>query len=82
MSKIELLREKLDATDAEAQNALMALEAELKHKKYGLVWEEHEEEIDRTLAENLPVLTEQTDLAINEGGLTHFLLEGDNLAVL
>ena len=80
--KIELLRSKLDATDVEAQNALFALEAELKHKKYGLVWEEHEEEIDRTLSENLPVLTEQTELAVNAGGLTHFLLEGDNLAAL
>ena len=80
--KIELLRGKLDATDVEAQNALFALEAELKHKKYGLVWEEHEEEIDRTLSENLPVLTEQTELAVNAGGLTHFLLEGDNLAAL
>ena len=80
--KIELLRSKLDATDVEAQSALFALEAELKHKKYGLVWEEHEEEIDRTLSENLPVLTEQTELAVNAGGLTHFLLEGDNLAAL
>ena len=80
--KIELLRGKLDATDVEAQSALFALEAELKHKKYGLVWEEHEEEIDRTLSKNLPVLTEQTELAVNAGGLTHFLLEGDNLAAL
>lgn len=31
-TKIELLRGRIDATDSEAQNALLSLKAELKHK--------------------------------------------------
>ena len=51
-------------------------------KKYGLVFEEHQETIDTVLAEHTPVLTEETDLLIDNGGEMNFLLEGDNLAAL
>ena len=54
----------------------------LKAKKYGLVFEEHREGIDEVLANNLPVLTEDTDLFIDNGGQMNFLIEGDNLASL
>lgn len=61
---------------------LSELEKEVKAKKYGLVFEEHCEGIDKVLAESTPVLTEETDLLIDNGGQLHFLIEGDNLAAL
>ncbi len=61
---------------------LSELEKEIKGKKYGLVFEEHREKIDETLENDLPVLTEQEDLYIDNGGQMNFLIEGDNLAAL
>lgn len=61
---------------------LSELEKEVKAKKYGLVFEEHREKIDETLSTHTPVLTEEKDLFIDNGGQLHFLIEGDNLAAL
>ena len=61
---------------------LSDLEKDVNGKKYGLVFEEHQETIDTVLAEHTPVLTEETDLLIDNGGEMNFLLEGDNLAAL
>lgn len=58
------------------------IEKDIKGKKYGLVFEEHREGIDEVLENNLPVLTEDTDLFIDNGGQMNFLIEGDNLASL
>ncbi len=58
------------------------IEKEIKSKKYGLVFEEHEEEIDKVLKNNVPVLKEQKNLFIDNGGQVNFLIEGDNLASL
>ena len=58
------------------------LEREVKGKKYGLVFEKHKEAIDEKLENNLPVLTEEKELFIGNGGEMNFLLEGDNLASL
>ncbi len=55
---------------------------EIDHKKYGLVFEEHQEGIDITLSKSLPILSEEKDLAISNDGELNFLLEGDNLAAL
>ena len=61
---------------------LSDLEKDVNGKKYGLVFEEHREGIDQILEENTPVLTEQTDLLLDNGGGMNFLLEGDNLSAL
>lgn len=61
---------------------LSDLEKDVNGKKYGLVFEEHREEIDEILATHTPVLTEQGDLFIANGGEINFLIEGDNLASL
>lgn len=61
---------------------LSELEKEFKAKKYGLVFEEHRESIDETLATHTPVLTEEPDLFLGKGGQLHFLIEGDNLPAL
>lgn len=58
------------------------IEKDIKGKKYGLVFEEHREKIDEILEENTPVLTEEKDLFIDNGGQMNFLIEGDNLAAL
>ncbi len=61
---------------------LSDLEKDVNGKKYGLVFEEHREEIDEVLDTHTPVLTENADLFIDHGGQMNFLLEGDNLAAL
>ena len=61
---------------------LSELENDVNGKKYGLVFEEHREEIDEVLDTHTPVLTEEADLFIDHGGQMNFLLEGDNLAAL
>lgn len=42
----------------------------------------HREEIDEVLDTHTPVLTEDRDLFIDNGGQMNFLIEGDNLASL
>ena len=61
---------------------LSDLEKDVNGKKYGLVYEEHREEIDEVLDTHTPVLTEEKDLFIDNGGQINFLIEGDNLASL
>ena len=61
---------------------LSEIEEDIKGKKYGLVFEEHRETIDEILATHTPVLSEDTNLFIDNGGQMNFLIEGDNLASL
>ncbi len=61
---------------------LSDLEKDVNGKKYGLVFEEHREEIDEVLDTHTPVLSEEKDLFIDNGGQMNFLIEGDNLASL
>ena len=61
---------------------LSELEKDVNGKKYGLVFEEHREEIDDVLDTHTLVLTENADLFIDNGGQMNFLIEGDNLASL
>lgn len=61
---------------------LSDLEKDVNGKKYGLVFEEHLEEIDKVLDTYTPVLIEESSLFINNGGPMNFLIEGDNLASL
>ena len=61
---------------------LADLEKDVNGQKYGLVFEEHREEIDEVLDTHTPVLTEDKDLFIDNGGQMNVLIEGDNLAAL
>ncbi len=61
---------------------LAELEKDVNGKKYGLVFEEHREEIDEVLDTHTPVLTEDKDFFIDNGGQMNFIIEGDNLASL
>ena len=61
--------------------ALGEIESELNAKKYGLVWEQHEEAVDVQMRTQIPGFTEDADREITAvpGGPYNFLLEGDNL---
>ena len=69
-------------TDDASLIAINQIERELTAKKYGLVWEEHEEEVDVKMQTHIPVFTEVEDKEIvgdPENEQYNFLLEGDNL---
>jgi len=71
--------------DGETARLLAYLEEireDVDGKKYGLVFEDHREAVDEILSHSVPVATEETELRIENGGETHLLVEGDNLAAL
>ena len=87
LNKIQQIRSFIAAApqDANSGNLLQYLDEltkDVKGKKYGLVFEQHREQIDEILDTHTPVLTEQKDLFIDNGGEMNFLIEGDNLAAL
>lgn len=61
--------------------ALGEIESELASKKYGLVWEQHEEAVDVMMRDNIPVFTEvpEREITAAPGQSYNFILEGDNL---
>lgn len=61
--------------------ALGEIESELTSKKYGLVWEQHEEAVDVMMRDNIPVFTEmpEREITVAPGQGYNFILEGDNL---
>ena len=76
--------EKLKAqhNDDDSLIALNQIEKELTSKKYGLVWEEHEENVDVMMQTHIPVFTEVPEKELvenNESNNYNFLIEGDNL---
>lgn len=87
LNKIQQIRTYIASArqDQNTGNLLQYLDEltkDVKGKKYGLVFEQHREQIDETLETHTPVLTEQKDLFIDNGGEMNFLIEGDNLAAL
>ncbi|MDE7167470.1 MAG: site-specific DNA-methyltransferase [Clostridia bacterium] len=67
--------------DDETLIALGEIENELNSKKYGLVWEEHEEKVDVQMRTHIPVFTEvkKREISAAPEKPYNFLLEGDNL---
>ena len=76
---LEFLKER--NTDIEIKAKLTEIEKELKSKKYGLIWEEHEEKVDEELKKNIPVFREieEKEICSDKNNNINFLLEGDNL---
>ena len=71
LTKIEEIRRYISnaAQDENTGNLLSYLseiEKDINGKKYGLVFEEHREDIDEVLETHTPVLTEETDLFIEK----------------
>ena len=87
LNKIKEIRNYITASPQDENTGnllsyLYDLEKDVNGKKYGLVFEEHREEIDEVLDTHTPVLSEEKDLFIDNGGQMNFLIEGDNLASL
>ena len=80
LNNIKIMREKLNE-NPELVKSLADIESELKRKKYGLIWEEHEEKVDEELKTKIPVFLEEKNLEIREAENKSFdfLIEGDNL---
>lgn len=72
---------KKNITDEKMLTNLSMIENELTKKKYGLIWEEHEERVDKELETQIPTFEEIKDKEIvsNPDEKFNFLLEGDNL---
>ena len=72
---------KKNISNEETLNSLSLIENELTKKKYGLIWEEHEERVDKELETQIPTFREIKDKEImcNPEERFNFLLEGDNL---
>ncbi len=72
---------KKNITDEKILTNLSMIENELTKKKYGLIWEEHEERVDKELETQIPTFEEIKDKEIvsNPDERFNFLLEGDNL---
>jgi adenine-specific DNA-methyltransferase len=64
MNKVELEKKikELEGLTNEEKSALVELLR--KQKKYGLVWEDKPEDVEKRLQEELPVLTEVKERAI------------------
>ena len=80
LSFLETLKEQHN--DDASLIAINQIEKELTSKKHGLVWEEHEEEVDVKMKTHIPVFTEVKEKEIvgnSESDEFNFLLEGDNL---
>lgn len=79
LKTIAKIKENID--DDETLKNLSLIEYELTKKKYGLVWEEHEERVDEELKTQIPTFEEVTEkeIKLNNDEKFNFLLEGDNL---
>ena len=72
----------VEGLSSDERSALLEL---LHTKKYGLVWEDKPENVEERLRKSLPVLKEDKELALLDGGEdapNHILIEGDNLEAL
>lgn len=79
LDTINELKKKI--TDENTLTNLSLIENELTKKKYGLIWEEHQERVDKELETQIPTFEEIKDKEIisNKEDKFNFLLEGDNL---
>ena len=79
LETISKIKENIE--DDETLKNLSLIEYELTKKKYGLVWEEHEENVDIQLETNIPTFEEikENNIVTSEDKEYNFLLEGDNL---
>lgn len=81
-AKMKAFLETLKETNNDEQiKAINEIENFLDEKRYGLVWEDHEEEVDVMMRTNIPVfIEEESKKIISEPDKEmNFLLEGDNL---
>lgn len=78
---LQFLKDIKGSTDDKGLKAINEVETFINAKRYGLVWEEHEEAVDVQIAKKVPVFTEYEEKKIvnDKKKVMNFLLEGDNL---
>ena len=79
---LETIKEiKKNITDEVTLDNLSMIENELTKKKYGLIWEEHKERVDKELETQIPTFEEikEKEIKLSDDNKFNFLLEGDNL---
>ena len=82
---IDFLKElKETHNDDESLRAFNEIENALTEKKFGLVFEEHTEEVDERLLNEIPIFSADEDRKICKDKELpyHFIIEGDNLQAL
>src|SRR5574344_2504419 len=72
---------KKNVTEEKTLTNLSLIENELTKKKYGLIWEEHQERVDKELETQIPTFEEikEKENVSDKNDKFNFLLEGDNL---
>ncbi len=81
----EALRQRIKTLAGLSDDERAALLELVNTKKYGLVWENHPEEVEERLRTHLPVLDEVPERYIpgsSPSSPNHILIEGDNLEAL
>ena len=53
-------------SDDDSLMAINSIERELTAKKYGLIWEEHQEEVDKKMETHIPVFSEVPEYEVME----------------
>jgi len=82
---IQFLEElKKTHTDDKSIRAFNEIRNQLLETKFGLVFEEHTEEVDNLLLDNIPIFTEEKEkMHCKDSSLPYnFIIEGDNLQAL
>lgn len=82
---LQALRQQIEELQIDKELKHDLLEAISDKKRYGLVWEESEEEAQEIMRENIPVFQEDESKRLDsapEGSPNHILIEGDNLNAL
>ncbi len=71
-------------SDDNSIRAFNEIENHIRDKKYGLVWEEHSEEVDEQLIKKIPVFVADKERRLCKDSLLpwNFVIEGDNLQAL
>ena len=85
LNKIQELLIEKGIEEVERKAFIQQLQAELKGKKYGLVWENKIEKVSEQLKTHIPYLTEVEEKRLTaspEDETHHLLIEGDNLEAL
>ena len=87
MAKIDraALRQRIQQLEGLSDDERCTMLQLIADVRYGLVWEDRVETVEERLRDELPVLVEDKELALLNGGKeapNHILIEGDNLEAL
>ena len=84
LAKVKAYLKSSEQTDEQSRliSCIEEVEADLKTRRYGLVFEEHREEVEDLLERFQPTLKEEPSMRVGDSGVRHCLIEGDNLVSL